>query len=120
MYKLEPMAFKGKHHTEETKRKISEKNRIKFKGKGNPNFGKIWVYNEKLDKKIMITKDQLDSFLNDGWILGAVRPRRIDETRAAHFRCWINNGTESKFVLKSEQEQFISEGWKPGRLSFTN
>ena len=57
MYKLEPMAFKGKHHTEETKRKISEKNRIKFKGKGNPNFGKIWVYNEKLDKKIMITKD---------------------------------------------------------------
>lgn len=57
MYVPDPMAFKGKHHTEETRRKISEKNRIKLKGKGNPNFGKIWVYNEKLDKKIMITKD---------------------------------------------------------------
>ena len=39
-------SFLGKHHTEETKRKISEKNSKLFLGLGNPNFGKVWIYNE--------------------------------------------------------------------------
>lgn len=99
IHKIDPLAFKGKHHSEITKRRMSERH----KGSGNHNFGKVWIYNESLNEKIMVSKNQLDSFLHDGWILGRTKQKKIDETRPSHFRCWINNGTESKFVLKSEQ-----------------
>lgn len=62
--------FKGKHHSEESKKKIGKKNSIQQKGKGNSQFGTCWIYtlenkcNKKIDKK------ELQSYLEEGWIKG--------------------------------------------------
>ena len=47
--KINPLAFKGKHHTEETKQKVREKNSIILCGKRNGSFNTIWIYNESLE-----------------------------------------------------------------------
>ena len=62
--------FEGLKHSEETKKKIGETNRIKQKGSNNSQFGTIWVYNleEKLNKKIK--KEEFPEYENLGWLKG--------------------------------------------------
>lgn len=48
--KVDPMAFKGKKHTEETRAKIRAA--PKSYGPKNGSFGTIWVNNGEIDKKI--------------------------------------------------------------------
>lgn len=79
----------NKNRTEETKRKISE-TRIKNKvalGQNNPFFGK--THSEENKQKIR---------------------------EAQKGRTYINNGTITKRVKKQELEQYLSEGWKQGRI----
>lgn len=57
--------FKGKSHTEETKKKIGIANSAKQRGEGNSQFGKCWITNEVENKKIY--KGDL---IPDGWRLG--------------------------------------------------
>ena len=47
-------SFSNKKHTEDAKNKIGEKNSITQKGSKNSQFGKIWIYNDKIkeNKKI--------------------------------------------------------------------
>ena len=61
-------AFRGQHHTEETKKKIGNANSIHQQGKGNSQYGTCWIYKDKENKKIK--KDDLDSYLEHGWIRG--------------------------------------------------
>ena len=62
--------FKGKHHTDDTKRKIGEANAKHQKGKGNSQYGKIWIYNleEKINKTIK--KEELPGYEKIGWLKG--------------------------------------------------
>lgn len=62
--------WKGKKHTEETKKKIGEKNSIIQKGKGNSQFGSCWIYNEELKENKKIKKEDLNNWLNLGWERG--------------------------------------------------
>ena len=48
---LNPYHFKGKHHTEETKQKIREKNKISLKGEKNGNYNTVWIHNNELKLK---------------------------------------------------------------------
>lgn len=73
-------------------------------GENNPNYGKVWINHPDTGRKIMINPSEFSELEKLGWKLGRVPTRIIDETNPAHLRCWINNGIESKFVLKSEQE----------------
>ena len=103
----------GKPMTSETKQKLS----LIMRTERNIMSRSIWIYNEKtLQRKIWPKNENIP----EGWVRGGVKHRKIDETHPAHLRCWINDGSKSKFVLKSEVNKFIENGWKLGRLSFTS
>lgn len=57
--------FKDKHHTEESKKKISESKKGRFLGDENSQFGTCWITNEKENKKI-----HKGGVIPDGWKLG--------------------------------------------------
>jgi len=60
--------FKGKRHSEETKRKMSEKHTGLHEGQKNSQFGTCWIYNIIENKKII--KSDLDYYLKQGWFKG--------------------------------------------------
>jgi len=68
--KIDPMAFLGKHHNEDAKKSIGAKNSIHQTGNKNSNFGKKWIYNVEIKKCISVKKDELQNYLNNGWLLG--------------------------------------------------
>lgn len=62
-------AFKGKHHSEETKKLMSEKAKQRT-GSKNSQFGTCWIYNPTLKENKKIKKSLLSEYLNEGWIKG--------------------------------------------------
>lgn len=60
-----PGTFNGRHHTEQTKRRISEANKIKSSGKGNSQFGTMWITDGINSKKIKAV-----DVIPDGWYKG--------------------------------------------------
>lgn len=60
--------FKGKQHTEETKKRVSDINKMKLKGEGNSQFGTCWIMKDNENKKIK--KDELQIYLALGWLKG--------------------------------------------------
>lgn len=61
---------KNKKMSEETKKKISDKIKKIQKGKGNPAYGKCWIYNDSLEINKSIKKEQLEDFLKLNWKKG--------------------------------------------------
>ena len=57
--------FKGRHHSEETKKRMSESKKNSSKGVGNSQYGTCWITNEIESKKIY--KGDL---IPEGWRLG--------------------------------------------------
>ncbi len=60
----------GKRHNEESKKKIGKANSIAQKGSGNCNYGRCWIYNLELQQSKPISKDELNDWINKGWIKG--------------------------------------------------
>ena len=60
--------WKGRSHSEDTKRKIGEKTSQSQRGEKNSQFGKVWIRKGNENKKI--PKDQLSSYLKNGWEKG--------------------------------------------------
>lgn len=60
--------FGGRTHTEETKRKISEKNSFNQMGSKNSQYGTCWINNGKETKKIK--KEEINYYLCIGWTKG--------------------------------------------------
>ena len=69
-YKTHENPMKGKHLTEETKKKIAIKNSIRQKGNLNSNYGHCWIYNDELKQNKNIKKEFLDQFIAQGWKKG--------------------------------------------------
>jgi len=61
------LSFKGKKHTEETKAKIGKTISIKQSGKGNSQYGKMWIHNPELKESKRILKDDP---IPEGWLKG--------------------------------------------------
>jgi hypothetical protein len=68
--------FAGKQHTEETKRRIGKANSKRQSGEGNSNYGKSWIYHPVEKRSIRVPRDQLENFLEQGWVKG--RKMRFD------------------------------------------
>ena len=64
--------WEGKTHSEETKRKMSKthKRNGDQKCEKNSQFGKCWIYNLELQENKSIKKDELNTWLEKGWIKG--------------------------------------------------
>lgn len=60
----------GRKHTEETKNKMRYSHKNQGVGQANSQFGMKWIYNEYEKKSIKVHKDELQSWLDQGWILG--------------------------------------------------
>ena len=61
---------KGKHLSSTHKKKIGDANSKRQKGNLNSNYGHVWVFNDKLKISKSIPKDELQDYLNEGWIKG--------------------------------------------------
>lgn len=59
--------FKNQTHSEESKEKMSEKAKLRV-GKKNSQYGTCWITKDGFNKKIK--KEELDSYLNEGWVKG--------------------------------------------------
>lgn len=59
--------FKGKQHSDETKKIISEKAKLRT-GENNSQYGTCWITKDGLNKKIK--KEEIETYLNEGWIKG--------------------------------------------------
>ena len=70
--------FFNHHHTEKTKQKLSIAGKRKT-GIHNPSYGKCWIMNNKLQKSKSIKKEELECFLDQGWVIG----RKIKFNNAA-------------------------------------
>jgi hypothetical protein len=60
--------FRGKKHTDETKKLIGQKNSINQKGEKNSQFGTYWVTKNGINKKIK--KETLNDYISEGWVKG--------------------------------------------------
>lgn len=69
-FETNPGHFKGKKHTEQSKTKIGEQNRVQQLGQNNSQYGTCWIYDpsNKINKKI--NKQDLQSWIDSGWIKG--------------------------------------------------
>ena len=60
----------GKKHSEESKKKMSMIKKNVGLGETNSQFGTIWITKDNQNKKIK--KDDLSTFLNEGWVKGRI------------------------------------------------
>ena len=61
----------GRHHNEETKRKLREKGRLHV-GEKNSMFGRIWIHNDLVRVNTTINKKELHDYMEQGWEVGRV------------------------------------------------
>jgi hypothetical protein len=66
--KIKYDTFTGKKHSEESKNKTGEANKIKQKGELNSQFGTCWITKDGINKKIK--KEVIESYNKDGWVKG--------------------------------------------------
>ena len=62
--------WNGRKHKEETKKKIGISNQISQLGEKNSHFGTVWIYNLELKISKSIKKEELEVYINQGWIKG--------------------------------------------------
>lgn len=62
--------WKGKKHTEETKKKIGEISKVTQAGSNNSQYGTCWVTNGEVNKKIK--KEELDNYIDLGYNKGRI------------------------------------------------
>ena len=66
--KLRYDTFKGKQHSDDTKKKMSESSKGTGTGETNSQYGTCWITKDGVNKKIK--KETLNSYLNEGWVKG--------------------------------------------------
>ena len=107
--------WKGLHHSEETKKIISEKNKISQKGNKNSCYGMCWICNDKKESK-QIKKEQLDEYISNGWHKGRIIQNKENIIKANQGKTWINKDGKTKQIYTKDLEQYLNDGWERGRV----
>lgn len=68
------VTFEGKSHSEESKRKIGDANRIHQRGEKNSQFGSLWITDGINSKKI-----RSNDLIPEGWRRGRTRQRNLEQ-----------------------------------------
>jgi hypothetical protein len=63
-------AFKGRSHSEETKKKIGNISSNTQKGEKNSQYGTCWIHNLEKTINKKIKKDETKKYLQEGWLMG--------------------------------------------------
>lgn len=104
---------KGKHLSEETRKKLKLKNA----GKNNPMYGKNaedFMSQEAVRIKRLRQSNKMKEYYNKN-----PENRKNFVLSALNKKC-INNGTINKLVQKSELDIFLNNGWQLGRIKKNN
>ena len=104
----------GLHHSEKTKKIISEKNKINQEGDKNSQYGTCWVYKNK--ESIRIKKEQLDEYIANGWNKGRIIQNKENIVKANQDRSWVNKDGKTKQIYTKDLEQYLNDGWERGRV----
>lgn len=107
--------FLGKHHTEETKIKISEANKINQAGEKNSNYGSVWCVREDAED-YQDRKSFPPEMIPQGWISCAEhRDKRKVKTNGAYGRSWYNCG-EKNYFLNRDDPKIVELGLEKRRI----
>ena len=94
----------------------SDKTRLKISksslGKKGTISGRVKIH--KGDTVKLVRKEDLESFLQDGWLLGDSEQRVAKRAERLAGRLWVHNGSQERRPLKGNS---LPEGWTFGRLS---
>ena len=60
----------GKKHSEESKRKIGDANSRRQSGKGNSQYGKVWLHHDTRRESIAVERSALEEYISCGWVVG--------------------------------------------------
>lgn len=125
--KLHPKAQKrrwpswnGKHHSTETKKKMSLAKKGKGCGCENSNYGNNWIHNDELKLRICVPNALYWDYLATGWINGrgsfmskeSREKCRVASQKQIRYH-YVNNGSIEKHIAINEA---IPEGFQRGRL----
>lgn len=101
----------GKHHSEETRKKLSEINK-----------GKIISLEQRIkhSKKMKGHPCSFETKRKMSLHCAMKRPEckeKARQTRIKNYkpRCWITNGIDDRQILLEQLEKYLNQGWKKGR-----
>jgi hypothetical protein len=115
----------GKKHTNDTKLKLSLKNKNKGVGSDNSVWGRKWMNKDFKNK--MVKSEEIEFHISDGWLFGIF----IDEKKKSQLkesfekirhlsgpscvgRKWINKKGVNKRVVKEDLNKYLNDGWVLG------
>ena len=90
----------------------NECNNSRNVGEDNGNYNKIYIYKEFSDGKVKsmsVPKEQLNSYLNDGWNIG----RKMEKI---HVHKIVNDELIWEYIDKDKKDEYLNNGWELGRI----
>jgi hypothetical protein len=61
---------KGCKHKDSSKFAIGRANSVSQKGERNSRFGTMWIKNDELQQSRKVSKSELETFIQQGWVCG--------------------------------------------------
>ena len=97
--KKTPFDWTGKKHSEVTKELLSELKRGTGIGENNSQYGTCWITKDGTNKKIK--KEDIETYLNEGWVKGKKVKSSIDESILLEIKELKESGISyNKLVVK--------------------
>lgn len=128
-------AMLGRHHSEETRLKISRaatgrvasksarekmsRSKIGNLNNGRCNLNKTWIKNDVEQR--LVTEGELDSYLSKGWVRGRLSRSDAELTSIREKYkngVYVNKGGKDKFISNDCLELYERDGWVVGKSRY--